>query len=118
METQGVGTSPEAFRAGVEAGTIVGHVGFPESIRIISDAIGLGFDRIEEIREPIVSKVRRETPHVVIEPGMVAGCAHIGNGYRGDKESSAYPPPTGSSLAEGQDTGDYIHLRYPKNTWH
>ncbi len=87
METQGVGTSPEAFRAGVEAGTIVGHVGFPESIRMISDAIGLGVDRIEEIREPIVSSVRRETPpHVVIEPGMVAGCAHIGIGYRGDKE--------------------------------
>lgn len=111
METQGVGTSPEAFRAGVEAGTIVGHVGFPESIRMISDAIGLGVDRIEEIREPIVSKVRRETPHVVIEPGMVAGCAHIGIGYRGDKEviRLIHPQQVHPQL-EGQDTGDYINI--------
>lgn len=111
METQGVGTSPEAFRAGVEAGTIVGHVGFPESIRMISDAIGLEVDRIEEIREPIVSKVRRETPHVVIEPGMVAGCAHIGIGYRGDKEviRLIHPQQVHPQL-EGQDTGDYINI--------
>lgn len=111
METQGVGTSPEAFRAGVAAGTIVGHVGFPESIRMISDAIGLGVDRIEEIREPIVSKVRRETPHVVIEPGMVAGCAHIGIGYRGDKEviRLIHPQQVHPQL-EGQDTGDYINI--------
>lgn len=111
METQGVGTSPEAFRAGVEAGTIVGHVGFPESIRMISDAIGLDVDRIEEIREPIVSKVRRETPHVIIEPGMVAGCAHIGIGYRGDKEviRLIHPQQVHPQL-EGQDTGDYINI--------
>jgi 4-hydroxy-tetrahydrodipicolinate reductase len=111
METQGVGTSPEAFRAGVEAGTIVGHVGFPESIRMISDAIGLGVDRIEEIREPIVSTVRRETPHVVVEPGMVAGCAHIGIGYRGDKEviRLIHPQQVHPQL-EGQDTGDYINI--------
>ena len=111
METQGVGTSPEAFRAGVEAGTIVGHVGFPESIRMISDAIGLDVDRIEEIREPIVSKVRRETQHVVIEPGMVAGCAHIGIGYRGDKEviRLIHPQQVHPQL-EGQDTGDYINI--------
>ena len=111
METQGVGTSPEAFRAGVEAGTIVGHVGFPESIRMISDAIGMGVDRIEEIREPIVSSVRRETPHVVIEPGMVAGCAHIGIGYRGDNEviRLIHPQQVHPQL-EGQDTGDYINI--------
>lgn len=111
METQGVGTSPEAFRAGVAAGTIVGHVGFPESIRMISDAIGLGVDRIEEIREPIVSKVRRETAHVVVEPGMVAGCAHIGIGYRGDKEviRLVHPQQVHPQL-EGQDTGDYINI--------
>jgi 2,4-diaminopentanoate dehydrogenase len=48
METQGVGTTPEAFRQGVAEGTIVGHVGFPESIHMISEALGLGVDRIEE----------------------------------------------------------------------
>ena len=41
LRTQGVGTTPEEFKAGVADGSIVGHVGFPESIRLISDALGL-----------------------------------------------------------------------------
>jgi len=111
MKTQGVGTTPEAFRAGVADGSIVGHVGFPESINMISDALGLGVDRIEQSREPIISKVRRETPHVVVEPGMVAGCAHIGVGYRGDKEviRLVHPQQIHPQL-ENQDTGDYINI--------
>lgn len=111
MKTQGVGTTPEAFRAGVADGSIVGHVGFPESIHMISSALGLGVDRIEQSREPIISKVHRETPHVVVEPGMVAGCAHIGIGYRGDKEviKLIHPQQIHPQL-EDQDTGDYIHI--------
>lgn len=111
MKTQGVGTTPEAFRAGVADGSIVGHVGFPESIYMISEALGLGVDRIEQFREPIISNVHRETPHVKVEPGMVAGCAHIGIGYRGDKEvvKLIHPQQIHPQL-ENQDTGDYIHI--------
>jgi len=86
MRSQGVGITPAAFKAGIEDGSIVGHVGFPESIHMISDALGLGIDRIEQVREPIISQVYRETPHVKVQPGMVAGCAHTGIGYRGEKE--------------------------------
>ncbi len=111
MRTQGVGTTPEAFRAGVADGSIVGHVGFPESIHMISAALGLGVDRIEQTREPIISKVYRETPHVKVEPGMVAGCAHIGIGYHGDKEviRLVHPQQIHPQL-ENQDTGDYINI--------
>ncbi len=111
MKTQGVGTTPEEFRAGVADGSIVGHVGFPESIHMISQALGLGVDRIEENREPIISKVYRETPHVKVEPGMVAGCAHIGIGYRGDQEvvKLIHPQQIHPHL-EDQDTGDYINI--------
>ena len=111
METQGVGTTPEQFRKGVADGSIVGHVGFPESIRLISEALGLGVDRIEQMREPIVSNVQSETPHVVVEPGMVAGCAHIGVGYHGDKEviRLIHPQQIHPQL-EDQSTGDYIHI--------
>jgi len=111
MKTQGVGTTPEAFRAGVADGSIVGHVGFPESIHMISEALGLGVDRIEQSREPIISSVYRETPHVKVEPGMVAGCAHIGIGYRGDKEviKLIHPQQIHPHL-ENQDTGDYINI--------
>lgn len=111
MKSQGVGTTPEAFKAGVADGSIVGHVGFPESIHMISDALGLGVDRIVQSREPIVSKVYRETPHVKVEPGMVAGCAHIGIGYHGDKEvvKLIHPQQIHPHL-ENQDTGDYINI--------
>lgn len=111
MKSQGVGTTPEAFRAGVADGSIVGHVGFPESIHMISEAIGLGVDRIVESREPIISTVYRETPHVRVEPGMVAGCAHIGVGYRGEKEvvRLIHPQQIHPQL-ENQSTGDYIHI--------
>jgi 4-hydroxy-tetrahydrodipicolinate reductase len=111
MKTQGVGTTPEEFRTGVADGSIVGHVGFPESIHMISEALGLGVDRIEESREPIISKVYRETPHVKVEPGMVAGCAHIGVGYRGDKAivKLIHPQQIHPHL-ENQETGDYINI--------
>ncbi len=62
-------------------------------------------------REPIISNVYRETPHVKVEPGMVAGCAHIGIGYRGDKEvvTLIHPQQIHPHL-ENQDTGDYINI--------
>lgn len=111
MRTQGVGTTPEAFRAGLADGSIVGHVGFPESIHMISEALGLGVDRIVQTREPIISKVYRETPHVKVEPGMVAGCTHTGIGYRGDTEviRLVHPQQIHPHL-EDQPTGDYIHI--------
>ncbi len=111
MRSQGVGATPEAFRAGIADGSIVGHVGFPESIHMISEALGLGVDRIEQTREPIISKVHRETPHVVVEPGMVAGCTHTGIGYRGDQEviRLVHPQQIHPHL-ENQPTGDYIHI--------
>ncbi len=111
MNSQGVGTSPDEFRAGIADGTIVGHVGFPESIYMISDALGLGVDRIEQIREPIISKVARETKYVKVAPGMVAGCAHTGIGYSGNKEviKLIHPQQVLPGL-EGQDTGDYINI--------
>lgn len=111
MKTQGVGTTPEQFAAGVADGSIVGHVGFPESIRMISDALGLGVTRIEQTREPIISTVYRETPHVKVAPGMVAGCAHVAVGYAGDKPvvKLVHPQQIHPHL-EGQGTGDYINI--------
>ena len=111
MNSQGVGTTPEQFRAGIADGSMVGHVGFPESINMISDALGLGVDRIEQTREPIISKVKRETPYIKVEPGMVAGCSHIGIGYHGSKEvvKLVHPQQIHPQL-ENQETGDYINI--------
>ncbi|NPV69778.1 MAG: NADP-binding protein [Firmicutes bacterium] len=111
MRTQGVGTSPEEFQEGVKRGTIVGHIGFPESMALIARALGWRLDRVEETREPIISTVRRATPHVQVAPGMVAGCKHIGKGFVDGKEVITLEHPQQiHPEVEGIETGDYISI--------
>ena len=111
MASQGVGTTVEEFEAGVEDGTIVGHIGFPESIGLIADALGWKIDRIEETREPIVTTIERSTPHITVKPGDVAGCKQIGRGYVGDelKIELIHPQQIHPEM-EGVNTGDYIKI--------
>ena len=59
MEEQGVGVTKEVFEKGVKEGTIAGHVGFPESIKMITDGIGWNLEKIEQTREAIMSNVYR-----------------------------------------------------------
>jgi hypothetical protein len=116
MTGQGVGTTVEQFEKGVADGSIVGHIGFPESIRLIAKALDWQIDRIEETREPIVTKVERSTPHVHVAPGDVAGCRHIGRGYVGSevKIELIHPQQIHPEL-EGVDTGDYIEIHGDPN---
>jgi len=111
MKTQGVGTSPDEFRKGIEEGTITGHIGFLQSVNMIADALGWELDEIIETREPILSAVSRKTPHVEVGPGMVAGCNHI---VRGIKNGTAlitleHPQQIHPHL-EGIETGDFIRI--------
>lgn len=111
MRSQGVGTTPEEFDRGVATGAIVGHVGFQQSIRLIADAVGWRLDRVEERREPIISKVARRAPHATVEPGMVAGCNHTGIGYAdGRAVITLLHPQQIQPQAEGVLTGDYIEI--------
>lgn len=116
MKTQGVGTTVEEFEAGVKDGSIVGHIGFKQSIYLIAKALGWQLDIVEETREPIVSKVYRETPHVKVQPSMVSGCRHIARGYKAGKEiiTLEHPQQIHPHL-EGQKTGDYIKIEGTPN---
>ena len=111
METQGVGTTPEEFEAGIESGDIVGHIGFQESIAMIADRMGWELDEIVETREPIISNVYRETPHVTVEEGEVAGCNHIAYGKKDGKTliTLEHPQQIHPHL-EDVETGDYIDI--------
>ncbi len=111
MKTQGVGTTVEEFKTGVAEGKIVGHIGFRESIKMIADRIGLSIDEIKETREPIISETHRETEHVKVEPGMVAGCKHIARGFNEGQEVIVLEPPQQIHPGqEGTETGDYIKI--------
>jgi len=111
MASQGVGTTVEQFEAGIADGTIVGHIGFQESISLIAKALGWTIDEIVETREPIVTTVERSTPHVHVAPGDVCGCRHIGRGYSaGELKIELVHPQQIHPEMEGVGTGDYIRI--------
>ena len=111
MTGQGVGTTVEQFEKGVADGSIVGHIGFPESIHLIAKALNWKIDEIVETREPIVTKVERSTPHVKVSAGWVAGCKQVGKGYSNGelKIHLIHPQQIHPELAD-QGTGDYIKI--------
>lgn len=111
MRTQGVGTTPEEFEAGLKSGDIVGHIGFQESIKMIAKRLGWELDEIIETREPIISNVYRETQYVKVEAGNVAGCRHIAYGKKnGQTVITLEHPQQIHPHLEGVDTGDYIEI--------
>ncbi len=111
LKVQGVGLAPEQFQRGLENGSVVGHIGFVESIHMIARALGWQIDRIEETRKPIVSKVRRETTFVTVAPGETAGCLHTAIAYRGGRAviTLVHPQEIHPELADVQ-TGDTIEI--------
>jgi 4-hydroxy-tetrahydrodipicolinate reductase len=111
LTSQGVGLTPEAFQRGVEDGSVVGHVGFPESIRMIARAVGWKIERITETREPIVSRVERATPFVKVGPGQVAGCLHRAVAFAGGRVvvTLEHPQQVHPGL-EGVETGDTLEI--------
>ncbi len=116
MKSQGVGTTPEQFHKGVEDGTIQGHIGFPQSIHLIAGALGWEVEKVVQTREPIISNKFRETPHVKVEPGMVAGCRHCAQGIVGGKVliELEHPQQIHPGM-EGVATGDYIRIEGTPN---
>ncbi|KPK37845.1 MAG: hypothetical protein AMJ69_10165 [Gammaproteobacteria bacterium SG8_47] len=112
LTAQGVGLTPEAFRLALAQGGVVGHYGFAQSIHMIARAVGWDIERIEETREPIVARVRRETPFTTVEPGQVAGCHQKAVAYRNGKPViTLIHPQQVHPEVEGVMTGDRIHVR-------
>ncbi len=112
MEEQGVGLTPEAFGLGLEDGSLAGHVGFPESVRMIADGIGwtLG-GPVEQTQEPIISTVPRKTKYIEIAAGDVAGCDQRGTGYvYGEPRIRMIHPQQIEPELEGTETGDYVTI--------
>jgi 4-hydroxy-tetrahydrodipicolinate reductase len=112
LSAQGVGLSPEDFQAGLRDGTVVGHIGFPQSIHIIARSLGWDIEEIEETRTPILSAVLRATEFVTVAPGQVAGCLHTAVAYRrGEPVIRLVHPQQVHPRLGGVHTGDFIDIR-------
>src|SRR5215469_12062902 len=81
----GAGLSVEEFRARVTEGTIK-HVGLPESVAMVADALGLPVDQITETIEPKVAAERVQTEFLTVEAGQAAGVHQIARGLFEGKE--------------------------------
>ena len=111
MEEQGIGITTEAFDEGVKSGTLAGHVGFRESVGMISDALGLGVEEFEQQMLPIVTTIDRKSPYGFAAKGCVAGVNMTGQGKRdGRTVVDMIHPQQIEPESEGVETGDYITL--------
>jgi len=111
LASQGVGLAEQVFRERVESGQVSGHHGFAQSIQMIAHALDWDIERIEQSREPIISKVRRETSHVTVLPGQTAGCLHCATGYRdGVPAITLRHPQQIHPHLEDVPTGDSIEI--------
>lgn len=116
MVEQGVGVTKEVFEQGVEDGSIAGHVGFPESIRMITDGIGWNLEKIDQTREPIISNVYRKSEYAEVQAGNVAGCRQCGYGYvDGQMKVEMEHPQQILPHLEGLSTGDYVSIKGTPN---
>jgi hypothetical protein len=81
----GAGLTVEEFRQKVAEGTIK-HVGLPESVAMVADALGFAVDEITETIEAKVATERVETEYLTVEAGQAAGVHQIARGLSAGKE--------------------------------
>lgn len=111
MEEQGVGLTVEAFEKGVNDGSLAGHVGFAESVGMISEALGWKVEKFEQQMKPIVTSVDRKSPYGFAKAGDVAGVNMTGQGWvEGEVKIDMIHPQQIEPEMEGTHTGDYIVL--------
>ncbi|NLK36206.1 MAG: dihydrodipicolinate reductase [Gracilibacteraceae bacterium] len=116
MEEQGIGITVDEFKEGVRTGKLAGHVGFAESIGMISDAIGWKLSEFKQSMEPIVTDVDRKAPYGFAKAGDVAGCAMKGYGYvDGELRIEMDHPQQIEPQLAGVETGDYIIIKGTPN---
>jgi hypothetical protein len=112
MVEQGVGISVEAFDRRMAEGSLAGHVGFPESMSMIAEGMGVELVEIEETRDPIITNVDRKSAHGEAKKGHLAGVRQQSYGRLADGKVFIHldHPQQICPEDEGIDTGDYVTI--------
>lgn len=112
MEEQGVGISLETYDERMKKNQLAGHVGFKESVYMISTGLGIELSSFDQQMKPIVSNVHRKSQYGEVMPGHLAGIDMTAQGFVDDKPfiSMKHPQQIEPEI-EGTTTGDYIRLQ-------
>jgi len=81
----GAGLSPSEFEKKVAEGTIK-HVGLPESVGLISLAMGWKVGEIQERITPVIAEKEVRSDYITVQPGDVAGVRQVAKGILGGQE--------------------------------
>lgn len=82
----GVGYWPDDFDRELAGGTIAGHLGFRESLRLIGNAIGRPVDETSVVTRPILAVGPRKLLGGEIVPGQTAGVSQVATGLTSGTE--------------------------------
>uniref|UniRef100_A0A7C4JMD0 Dihydrodipicolinate reductase n=1 Tax=Staphylothermus marinus TaxID=2280 RepID=A0A7C4JMD0_STAMA len=82
----GVGETPEIVSKKLESGEYTGHVGYAESVYLISEAAGLQLTRVVEYQEPVVAENDISSNNVRVAKGRTRGIRGWASGYVGNRE--------------------------------
>ena len=81
----GIGFQPDEFEHGIAEGTIHGHIGFPQSMRIAASAMGETLDRVDRTIVPIFSTTARQLQQLTIQAGESEGFHQHYTGFVADR---------------------------------
>ena len=102
----GSGMTVKGFRAMMERNRM-GHVGLPESVRMVFDTLGKKLARYESSVEPVVADLPIKTEHLEVQPGEVRGLKQVARAYTDEGEFLTLTFV--AALDEG-DSGDTIKI--------
>ena len=110
----GIGHSSESFEEGRRAGTVTGHIGFPQSMNVVAGRLGVEIERIDRELEAIFATDELGTASLTVHAGETAGFrqryAAIGDGRVWfEALFTAHVAPA----AIGQEPRDAITIRGP-----
>jgi 4-hydroxy-tetrahydrodipicolinate reductase len=81
----GIGHDEAAFAAGVADGTIVGHLGFRESLRLLSESMGRPAQRISIDTAPVMAEQAYALADGTVEPGTTVGATQRAVAWRDER---------------------------------
>ena len=79
----GLGFDPDEHAAGVAAGRIYGHIGYPHTMRTFARRFGRSVERFSETIDPIPAPQAIDTVAVPIAAGQSAGFKQVTSGHTG-----------------------------------